>query len=128
MVRIDKYQVDVNIAMDKGIYVLGSMSATGKTRLANLFKKYGEVGEPVAAYTYQDKERGIAISDTLVPGKYKAIVLDRYDMYAGDGIREMQECAKSAVVLVDCKNYIDNLEFEDWCDIHMSTEKIEVTV
>ena len=65
MYSLNKYNVTINIELEPGIYVFDNQSATGKTRLAKLLSDYQAYGEPVIAYTYNDKLRGISITDFL---------------------------------------------------------------
>lgn len=126
MFKIDKYNVSVDIQLENGIYVFDNESGLGKTRLAKLFKKYQAYGEPVASYTYNDKLIGIDISNILKPNKFKVILLDRYDMYEGDGAELILKCAENAIILIDCKNDISVTADDEWCTIHMEKDKIEV--
>lgn len=126
MYELTGYDVDLSINLDNGIYVFYGESATGKTRLAKLLRAYGNAGEPVNSYTYADKQTGLPISTVLIPGKYRVIMIDRYDMYRGDGIDLMHECAKDTIILVDCKKDSLFTSITDWCSINMAERRIEV--
>lgn len=51
MFSLLKYSVKINVNLDNGVYVFDNESATGKSRLYSLVKKYSAYGEPVAGYT-----------------------------------------------------------------------------
>ncbi len=126
MYRIDKYNVLVDIQLNNGIYIFDNESGLGKTRLTKLFKKYQAYGEPVVAYTYNDKLIGVDIASVLNPQKYKVILLDRYDMYEGDGAELILKCAENSIILIDCKNDFSVTVDDEWCTINMEKDKIEV--
>ena len=126
MFKLDKYSVKIAINLENGIYVFDNESATGKTRLCKLLKEYQAYGEAVASYTYNDKLLGHPISEVLNPSKFKVVILDRYDLYEGDGKELINECAKSMVILVDCKDKFTVTNDEEWCYICMECNKIEV--
>ena len=54
MFSLLKYSVKINVNLDNGVYVFDNESATGKSRLYSLVKKYSAYGEPVAGYTFED--------------------------------------------------------------------------
>lgn len=126
MFEIDSYAVKIKINLENGIYVFDNESATGKTRLCKLLKEYQAYGEAVASYTYNDKLLGRSISEIFIPDKYKVILLDRYDLYEGEGRELINECAKNTIILVDCKDKFTVTNEEDWCSIDMTSNKIEV--
>lgn len=123
---MNKYDVEITTDLKNGLYVFSNESATGKTRLAKLLRQYEAYGEPVTSYTYNDKKTNRKIEDALVPNKYSLIMLDRYDMYNGDGANLILECAKNSIVLIDTKRNLQFTNTEEWCDIEMTPEKIEV--
>lgn len=126
MYRLDSYSVEIIINLENGIYVFDNESATGKTRLCKLFKEYQAYGEAIASYTYNDKLLGYPISKVLIPNKYKVILLDRYDLYEGDGKEFINKCANNTIILIDCKDKFTVTNEEDWCSIKMQHNKIEV--
>jgi hypothetical protein len=126
MYRLTKYNVDIFVKLDPGIYVFDNQSATGKTRLADLLSKFNAYGEPVASYTYNDKLKGLTLEQMLGDRKYDVILLDRYDMYNGEYTDIIEKYSKSGVVLIDCKSELKNIEDDDWCMITMDSDRIEV--
>ena len=126
MYSLNKYNVTINIELEPGIYVFDNQSATGKTRLAKLFSKYQAYGEPVASYTYNDKLKGLSLLDLLKNNKYEVILLDRYDLYNGEYTDAIEKYSKEAVVLIDCKSELKNIADDDWCNIVMAEDRIEV--
>lgn len=126
MFKLDKYLVKIEINLENGIYLFNNESSTGKTRLCKLFKEYQAYGEAVASYTYNDKLLGHSISDILKPNKFKVILLDRYDLYEGDGKELINKCAENTIILVDCKDNFTVTNDEEWCYINMEYNRIEV--
>lgn len=126
MYRLNKYNVAINIELEPGIYVFDNQSATGKTRLAKLLSEYQAYGEPVVSYTYNDKLKGLSLGDFIKDKKYKVILLDRYDLYNGDYSEDIKKHAKESIVLIDCKSEVKNINDDEWCNIVMSEDSIEV--
>ena len=122
----NKYTVKINIPLDNGIYIFDNNSATGKTRLYKELLSHQVYGERVAAYTYNDKLLGRRVDDILIPNKYDVIILDRYDMYYGDGADGIKACEDNTIVLIDCKQDFLLMNTDEWCDIDMSACEIEV--
>lgn len=124
----DKYAISINVELKQsGIYVFDSESAIGKTRLFKELRKHQTYREAVSTYTYNDKLLGHRIEDALIPNKYRVIMLDRYDQYEGDGAELINECAKTSIVLIDCKVSFSVSTVDKWCTIKMSAKSIEVT-
>lgn len=126
MYKTDKYNTELIFSLDNGIYIFDNESATGKTRLCKEIRKYQKYNEPLASYTYDDKLLNMAIEKVLVPNKYKVIMLDRYDMYEGEGAELILECAKNSIILIDCKSKFTVTSEDEWCTIEMTHDKIEV--
>lgn len=101
MYNLDKYQVKVHVNLPNGLYRFTSTSAKGKSYLAYWLLKYRSYGEPVGAYTYTDFQKGV---DLVAYAKgCKLFVVDRYDMYYGYALKEIQELSKECIVLIDLK-------------------------
>lgn len=128
MYCIEDYKVQILVDLEPNVYMFQRLSATGKSRLCKCLKKLCSYGEPVNAYTYEDKLLGIPIESVLVPNKYKVILLDRYDMYIGDGKDLINECRKNSVILIDCKSEFYFADDDEMCSISMSADRIEVTL
>lgn len=126
MYYLDKYSVTIDIKLEPGIYVFDNQSATGKTRLAKLLSEYQAYKEPVVSYTYNDKLKGISLTDYLKGNEYKVILLDRYDLYNGDYAETIMQYSNEAVILIDCKSEVKNIADDDWCTIVMNQDRIEV--
>ena len=115
----------ITIDLPNGLYVFDNTSATGKTRLYKELVKLKAYGDNVAAYTYNDKLLGHLIEDVLNSGA-DIILLDRYDMYCGDGINLIESIKDDTVILMDCKIIPETLpDYED-CFIEMTRDSIEV--
>lgn len=128
MFKIDKYNVKIIFNMSNGIYVPVCESGTGKTWLCKTLKAYNSFGEDVAAYTYQDYKAGIHIENIVIPNRYKAIMIDRYDMFSENIDEELFNlCRSNAIVIIDSKFGLNSIDYEV-CDIRLSMNNIEVTV
>ena len=126
MYKSDKLKIKLNIELEAGIYKLTSFSGDGKSFLGDVLKDYNMIGEPVMSYNYEDKLHGVPIEIVLTPNKYKVIMLDRYDMYNGDGAKLIEECVNTSVILIDCKSSINiDMDYE-YCSLSISKNKIEV--
>ncbi len=126
MYKNDKYDIEININLDNGIYVFDEKFATGKTRLCKVLKELRKLGEPVVGYTYGDDNLGINLIDITNKVNPKVLMLDRYDMYNGTFNKELAEWSKNAVILIDCKGNFKTDIYIDWCIIKMKPGKIEV--
>lgn len=118
--------VSINVELDNGVYLLSPMSAIGKTRLGKLLREIQYAYGDASYYTYGDKVIGFDMSK-CVNSKYKVIMIDRYDMYNGDGKELIDACKNSSIVLIDCKR-TPKFSIEcDGADIVMSENEIVVT-
>lgn len=126
MYKNDKYDVEININLENGIYVFDEKSATGKTRLCKALKELRKLGEPVVGYTYGDDKLGISLVDLVSKVNPKVIMLDRYDMYNGTFNERFTGWSKKAIVLIDCKGDLEAETCTDWCTIEMQSREIEV--
>lgn len=126
MFNIDIYNVAIDINLDNGIYIFDNESASGKTRLCKLFKRYQAYGVPVSAYTYNDYCIGLPI-ENVIDRKFKVILLDRYDLYEGIGAELIRQCARDSIILIDCKGNFTVTNEDDWCIVNMTQDRIEVT-
>ena len=117
--------VTISIDLAPGIYVFPNMSASGKTYLHDLLRQAGVAGYAVSTYTYNDFLEGRDIMNVFRPEKYKVILVDRYDMFEGNFVEEINKCKDNSVVLIDYKgkkNWFDT----DSCAVLLSEGKIEV--
>lgn len=125
MFKLD-LQLKVIVNLKPGIYIIDSVSAIGKTYLCNFLKECNMAGYQVMGYTYSDYKLGLPIENILVPGKYKVVLLDRYDMYEGVGVKEINECSKDTIILVDSKSEYHISDNDDWCTLKRTQDTIEV--
>lgn len=123
----DKYAIKIHINLENGLYVFDNEASTGKTRLFKALRDCEKSGEQIGTYTYNDKLQNRRLEDVLIPTKYKLIMLDRYDMYNGEGAELINECAKSSIVLVDCKGTFTVSSEDKWCILNMSKDTIHVS-
>lgn len=126
MYAINNSDVELIFSLENGLYLFEPEASTGKTRLCKEIRKHQQYGEDIASYSYEDKQSGIDIQTVLNSDQYKVIMLDRYDMYNGDGAELIKECAKHSIVLIDCKSGLNFVADDDLCMIEMTPSKIEV--
>lgn len=126
MYKNNRYDIEINIDLENGVYVFDEKSATGKTRLCKELKELRKLGEPVIGYTYGDDKLGISLVDITSKIKPKVLMLDRYDMYNGTFNKNLDEWAKDTIVLIDCKGDLETEISTDWCTIEMGAKEIEV--
>ena len=125
MFKLD-LQLKVIVNLEPGIYIIDSVSAIGKTYLCNFLKECNMAGYQVMGFIYSDYKLGLPIENILVPGKYKVVLLDRYDMYFDAGKELLPKCAKDTIILIDYKGRRLVAEEEDWCTIERTQDTIEV--
>ena len=123
MIDLQYHSIKVQIDLPNGVYVFPRSSADGKTYLSSILRALGP-DDGVNSYTLDDKDF-FDVSVALNSEKYKLVLLDRYDMYFGDGIEEIQEFGKAGVVLIDCKSHDFPFEVK-YCFLHMEIDKIMV--
>lgn len=126
MYKNNKYDVEINVNLENGIYIFDEKSATGKTRLCKELKELRRLGEPVIGYTYGDDNLGIDLVEVINKIHPKVLMLDRYDMYNGAFKEKLTEWAKNIIVLIDCKGDLEAETCTDWCTIEMGLREIEV--
>jgi len=126
MYKNNKYNEEINIELENGIYVFDEKSATGKTRLCKDLKELRKLGEPVVGYTYGDDKLGIDLAAVVRKISPKVLMLDRYDMYNGSFNDKIVEWSINTIVLIDCKGDLKLEAYVDWCTIEMGPRKIEV--
>lgn len=128
MYRNDRLAIRVHLDLPNELYVFDSESAAGKTYLFKQLRTMQLAGEPVFTYTYEDKLLGLKLEERLVPGKFKVIMLDRYDMYFGECAEILKKCREGAIVLVDSKDVNALPFYGEWCMIERAPDLIEVTL
>ena len=126
MIEFTNYRKRIKIDLEPGIWVFDTQSATGKTYLCKCLKDLELLGEQVCSYTYDDVLLGKDLHSALSCGKYKVIMLDRYDMYSSVEHEAICECAKDAIVLIDCKRGFRGSMNDRMCFITISDDMIEV--
>ena len=114
----------VEVALENGLYVFNPRSATGKSYLASVLRRYHSFGEPVNSYTYGDYlnklEFRAATGDTC-----RVLVVDRYDMYYGAFLQELLELSSHCIVLVDAKG-APTLCKNKLCSVLLKVDRIMV--
>ena len=81
--------------------------------------------EPVDCYSYTEYKQGITLQEFIKGRSLACLMLDRYDLYNGEFLREIDTLSKTCTVLIDCKGQID-MQYE-LCNIILSKRSIEVT-
>lgn len=126
MVRLSNYLPEIVIDLSNGVYLFNNKSATGKTRLCKELRKNQKYKEDVASYSYDDYLINIPIESVLIPSKYRVIMLDRYDMYNGEGKDLISACKDNTIILIDCKKGLNFGVDYEFCYIEMTDSLIEV--
>ena len=124
MYKNEDYNIKIYINLENGVYNFTGLSATGKTRLCKLLRKIEARENNVIGYTFEDEKLGINLENQINKLNPKVIMLDRLDMYPEEFMQDIQEWGKNTIVLLDYKG---SANFnEDWCDIEMTADSIEV--
>ena len=119
----------IKLNLNPGVFVLDDTSATGKTYLANLMRKYSDNTSVLSVYSYGDYLKGLDIGYNVTK-QTKVLFLDRYDMYYEyEHSEELANFANSGIiVLMDCKRVESYPEECGLATIKLSQEGIEVLV
>ena len=125
MYRNNKYDKEIIINAENGVYVFDNNSSTGKTLLCKEIKKLTKLGEKVLSFTLDDIDSGIDIIGKIKKYKPEVLMFDRYDMYAGYFDKFMEKHKDDCIILVDCKSF-PFLNCADTCNIEFSPDKIDV--
>lgn len=123
MLKLMSYGVDINIELDKGIYLFSSYSATGKSYLLFLLKAI-KSNQRLLTYDSDDYDNGIDLGKLLESTDYDLVIIDRYDLYLDKFIKEIKEAGKHSIVLIDSKQGL--LIDYDTCDILLERDSITV--
>lgn len=102
MIQLTKYTPQIVINLEPGIYVFPNSSADGKTYLAMRLRQLHD-DERVDSYTFVDRSH-FGIEKVLDSSKNDVVLIDRYDMYLGEGAGAIEQFSKTGVVLIDCKS------------------------
>lgn len=114
----------LKINLSNGIYEIYPESGTGKTYLYNYLRELPNGEYPVFAITLNDFN---VQKNIEIPLDRKLYLFDRYDMYNGKFIKEMEYLRDKAIVLVDVKTLIDGLTgCIDTCEIQFTSNTFEV--
>lgn len=123
----------IKVNLEPGLYLFDGNSSTGKTYLCKLLKQLRGRGEPVDGYTYADARR-IGLREYLrgldLPSQdIRVLLLDRYDMYAGQFCDVIAELREHCVVLLDCKlDHHLGTSDDGICEIILEEGRIEVSI
>lgn len=121
-IDLRKYTPGIYVDLKPGVYSFSVYSATGKTYLYYLLRKLRR-NERVDSYTYIDDFHPKEFFDRT--GR-DLVMLDRYELYAGEGDVEMWEFARTGgIVLVSCKSNLKNEQFSQ-CGIILEKTGIAV--
>lgn len=117
----EEFRIDINL--ENGIYIFPLESATGKTFLKQKLNECRTRGENVITYDYQDYINDVSLKERLCKA-CEVILIDRYDMYKGEGIDAMKEYSDKSIILVDCKSLL-NIPNEP-CIMYLEKDRIKV--
>lgn len=107
IIDLRKYNPKIYIDLKPGVYCFPASSASGKTYLSSLLRLLRKK-ERVDSHTYIDD---FSPKEFFDRAKRDLVMLDRYDLYVGQGEPEMNEFAKTGIVLLDCKSNLHNDKF-----------------
>lgn len=122
IIDLRQYTPSIYVELEPGIYVFPPMSARGKTYLSDSLYELRSL-ERVDSVTYISDFRPKEFFDR---SKRDLVMLDRYDLYYGQGIDEMNEFARTGIVLVDCKSSFAKLNSRP-CLLKMTMDELVVT-
>lgn len=89
--------VGIKCNLPNGIYTLGMLSCTGKTRLCKLLKLYNRGGKNVDSFSFEE------VGKIDPPSSGDLVLFDRFDKYSDRYIDTIKNISKSGVVLLDLK-------------------------
>lgn len=114
----------LTVDLPNGIYEVYPDSGTGKTYLCNYLRTLPSDQYPVFAMTLNDFNLQ---KDIKVPLDRKLYFFDRYDMYNGKFVEEMEYLRDKAIVLVDVKTMIVGLRgYVDTCVMKFTSNEFKV--
>lgn len=103
MIDLRRYLPGVEIRLDKpGVYVFPHSSAVGKTYLCTVLKDLS-TRERVDSLTYSSIAT-IDIDKFFNSEAKDLLMLDRYDMYAGQFLDEITRFSKTGIILIACES------------------------
>lgn len=131
MYILDKYNIEISIQLDNGIYIFDTESGTGKTRLYRFLRDIMVNKEDVYAVSYDDVVRGEDIIQRIKVINPRLIMIDRYDMYISDSLTGfLNFISSNAIILIDYKGDKDITHkssiHDEVCFINLQLGKIEV--
>ena len=127
MYEFSYYGRVVRIDDTPGLYRCLPASASGKTYLYTLICEMVKAGNKTAiGYTYSDYVESVPLQ-SLVANDTKIIVIDRFDLYANEGICELlKEYGKTKTVIMDLKNICKYIYNPGICVIKMKEGALDV--
>ena len=111
----------VRIELSPGIYLLPPESAIGKSYMCKIFKDIGRVSR-VTGHEFPDD---LDVDKVLNNSLRDVVIFDRYDMCTSDFTKEMQNFAKSGVLLLDSKTHLRGLGCRS-CMMDMNKDELVV--
>lgn len=123
---LNRYLPTININLSPGVYIFSNESATGKSRLCKELRKNQMYGERVASYSYEDFLLNRSLDSILASKDYDVIMLDRYDLYNGEGSSLIEKLKDTCVILIDCKSGLNFSVPYEFCFLNMDKDSLEV--
>lgn len=123
MLKFISYGVDIDIQLDKGVYVFSSYSASGKSYLLFLLDAIKD-DENILTYTYKDYKADVDLGKLLSNRSYDLVLIDRYDLYLDKFSNAIVNAGRESLVLIDSKHGL--LVEYDTCDIILAKDKVTV--
>lgn len=124
MIELTKFRPVIRVNLEPGVYTFVKDSADGKSYLCHLLRKLSTADSRVNSYTYSDKSV-FSLAKLFENKALELVMLDRYDMYPGEGVAEIAEFSKGGIVLIDSKNYKLPLQITT-CFLTMSANEMVI--
>ena len=119
---LSQYTPSIQIKISEpGVYSFTGLGSEGKSYLCSLLHKLRD-RERVDSYRYPDP---FYPAELLNPEKRDLVMLDRYDMYAGQGTEELLAFAQRGIVLIDRKSHRPPC-VSTMCSVYMYPDRLVV--
>lgn len=121
--------IEVNIALEPGIYIFEQNSGTGKSYLCKLLHDLNKIGENVLSVTLDEWEENKSnIINKITSNAYDVIMFDRFGLYADSAVDTVKGIdSTKCVVLIETKYKTGGLSGFYECSIKFDTERVLVS-
>lgn len=102
-IKIKDGEIEIDVHLNNGAYLLDNVSGTGKSYLYYLLRTCMTSGCMVWALTYDDIIQDGGVENVNIPDDMELYLFDRYGAYYGEFDNKIKELSEHSIVLVDCK-------------------------